>query len=261
LSPLKLPPPDETRLSRSPLEVVICQIRFEAHPEVSEGEFAREFHEALGGDQGRYPKIDTLEEQQVGVTIVPTAETPSLESSTKRGWRMTSADDSWVVTLSPDHVSLETSAYTTWAGDFEDRLNALVDVVAQQLKPTFVQRLGLRYVDRIKELELKSVQDWGSYIRPELLGVISHPELGEAVKAAQSLVVFELDGGAGCNLRHGPLPPDKERVDYLLDYDIFRQGGRAFDPDAIKKEAGEFNHWALQLFQASLEDALLDKLK
>jgi uncharacterized protein (TIGR04255 family) len=262
VTPLNLPEPDETRLANSPLELVVCQIRFENHPEVTDGEFATKFHAALGGQGGRYPKIDVAEEPVFGMTIGPTA-VPSMETSTQRGWRMTSADGNWIVTLRSDHVALETSAYTTWAGDFEDRLNEIIDVVGDQIRPAFIQRLGLRYIDRIKELGIDSAQGWKPYIRPEFLGAIAHPDLGDGVVGAQQLLVLKPyeDQEVVCILRHGSLPPEDGRVDYLLDFDIFRQEGRPFDAAQLKAEAQSFNKLALQLFQVIVEDALMEKLR
>ncbi len=67
----------------------------------------------------------------------------------------------------PDHVSLETTSYTTWGDDFQPRLTALIEATATCVEPAIEQRLGLRYVDRIRELELTSIGAWRDYIAPE----------------------------------------------------------------------------------------------
>jgi len=258
---LSLPEPDTSRLPRSPLELVVCQIRFENRLVVSESATAIAFHEALGGPEGQYPEVEEATSASGNVVIGPGGPTVS-ETAKLSGWRFRSGDGEWVVTLMPDHVALETTAYGTWADDFEPRLGAVISAAAEHVKPAFEQRIGLRYIDRITELELKNLTDWEEYIRPELLGAICHPDLGPAIRAAQQHLVVEIEEEVRANLRHGAVDdPEAETVDYLLDYDLYRQGGRRFDAEEVKATVAQFNTYALQLFHASITDKLLDYLR
>jgi uncharacterized protein (TIGR04255 family) len=257
---LDLPEPDTTRLARSPLELVVCQIRHERRLVVGEGTTALAVHEALGGANGSYPSLDEVAGAEVNVVMG--LGTPNIRETKTSGWRFASADGAWVITLMPDSFSLETSAYTTWADDFAPRLGALIDAVAAHVRPTFEQRIGLRYVDRIDELGLTELEAWRPYLRPELLGLVLHPQLGPGVRNYQQQLLLELADGVTAGLRHGPVvEPGRETVDYQLDYDIFRQGGRPFDAAATKAAAAQFNIYALQLFQASVSDELLEELR
>ncbi len=258
---LSLPEPDTTRLPRSPLELVVCQIRFENRFVVSESATALAFHEALGGREGQYPDVEEASTASGNVVIGPGGPTVS-ETAKLSGWRFRAGDGAWVVTLMPDHVALETTAYGTWADAFEPRVGEVISAVAELVEPAFEQRIGLRYIDRITGLELKNLTEWKEYIRPELLGAICHPELGPSIRAAQQQLVIEIDDDVRANLRHGAVDdPEADTVDYLLDYDIYRQGGRRFDADGIKTSVGQFNAYALQLFHASITDKLLDYLR
>jgi uncharacterized protein (TIGR04255 family) len=244
------------------LELVVCQVRHERRLVVGEGSTALAIHEALGGASGPYPSIDEVSSAELNVVMGVGAGTPNVRESKTSGWRLTSADGAWVITLLPDNFSLETSAYTTWADDFAPRLDALIGAVADHVQPTFEQRIGLRYVDRINELGLTDLAAWEPYLRPELLGLALHPQLGPGVRTYQQQVVVELGDGVTAGLRHGPVvEAGRDHVDYQLDYDIFRQGGRPFAADAIMDAAARFNIYALQLFQASISDALLEELR
>jgi len=187
---------------------------------------------------------------------------PSIRETRTSGWRFASADGCWVITLLPDNFSLETTAYTTWAEDFAPRLHALIDAVAVHVQPTIEQRLGLRYVDRIKELGLTELKAWEPYLHPHLLGLVLHPQLGPGIRNYQHQLTVELADGVLVGLRHGPVEdPEKGTVDYQLDFDVFRQGGKAFDAETIKSTADQFSVDALQLFQATVSDQLLDRLR
>lgn len=238
----------------------MCQIRHERRLVVGEGTTALAVHEALGGASGSYPSLDEVAGAEVNVVMG--VGTPNIRETKTSGWRFASADGAWIITLMPDNFSLETSAYTTWADDFAPRLGALIDAVAAHVQPTFEQRIGLRYVDRIDQLRLTELEAWRPYLRPELLGLVLHPQLGPGVRNYQQQLLIELADGATAGLRHGPVvEPGQKTVDYQLDYDIFRQGGRPFDAAATKAAAAQFNIYALQLFQASVSDELLEALR
>jgi uncharacterized protein (TIGR04255 family) len=259
---LDLPDPDRSRLARSPLELVVCQVRHERRLVVGEGATALAVHEALGGAAGPYPSIDEVSGAELNVVMGVGVGAPNVRETKTSGWRLASADGAWVITLMPDNFSLETSSYATWADDFAPRLDALVEAVSEHIEPTFEQRIGLRYVDRITELGLTELAAWEPYLRPELLGLVLHPQLGPGVRTYQQQVVIELAAGVMAGLRHGPvIEPGRDVVDYQLDYDIFRQGGRPFDVGAVKDAAAQFNIYALQLFQATISDALLEELR
>lgn len=258
---LSLPEPDTSRLSRSPLELVVCQVRHERKLVVAEGQTALAVHEMLGGASGRYPNLDEITGAELNLVVGP-GTVPNVSETKSSGWRFASADGTWVVTLMPDHFALETTAYTSWAKDFQPRLAEVAEAVAQHVAPTFERRIGLRYIDRITELGLKSVGAWEPYLSRELLGMALHPEIGPGVRQSQQHLLIEIDDGVVAGLRHGPVvEPGKEDVDYQLDFDISRQGSRPFDANVIKSVADEFNIFALQLFQASVTDDLLEALR
>jgi uncharacterized protein (TIGR04255 family) len=256
----KLPDPDRSRLARSPLELVVCQVRHERRLLIGEGQVAMAMYEALGGSDGQYPALDEVTGSEMNVVIGQGTQ-PSVSETKTSGWRFAAVDGTWVVTVMADHFSLETTAYTTWDEDFAPRLEALVEVVTEHLKPAVEHRIGLRYIDRITELALPDLASWRPYLRAEVLGLVAHPELGDLVRAGQQHLVLELGEGVRAGLQHGPVPNPSGAVDYQLDYDLFRQGGRPFATDQIKTTVANLNTFALQLFQASVTDELLEKLK
>lgn len=258
---MNLPDPDRTRLSSSPLELVVCQVRHERRLAVGEGATAMAVYDALGGAEGRYPNLDEVTGAEFNVVMGVGAVSPNVSENKTSGWRFATEDGTWAVTLMPDHFALETTAYTTWDDDFAPRLSDLIDAVAEHLNPTFERRIGLRYIDRITELELPDVASWREYLRPEVVGLIAHPDLGDLVRAAQQQLVIEIGNSVFAGLRHGPVNAPEGIVDYQLDYDVFRQGGRPFDPDTLKATISEFNTYALQLFHATVTEQLLEALR
>jgi uncharacterized protein (TIGR04255 family) len=258
---LDLPEPDTSVLTNAPLEYVVCQVRFDLNPAVSGGQFAATFQEALGGLAGPYPLVrDAVGTSQITMTISPTG--PTTESKAVTGWQFASADGLWSVQLLPESVALETTGYTDWS-DFHGRMEAVLEAVRAVVNPAFEQRVGLRFVDRIHGLGVTTAFDWQPHMSDHLLGAVLHPGIGPAVLAAHQQLVIDIDDGASCTLRHGPLPgrDDRDGLDYLLDFDLHRDGGRPFDAPAIVAALDQFNRRALQLFQACVDPTLLDTFR
>lgn len=259
--PLGLPAPDETQLPRSPLVLVVCQIRFEDMPAVSDARLVLKMQEALGGRAGEYPKVEKNVSQVVNVPVIEghvQAAVPQQQS----GWRLSSTVGEKTIYLMPDSTSLETTAYSGWE-DFRSMLTRLVDAVCEYIDPALEQRLGLRYVNRITEPEVSHPREWRNYITPELLGPILHKRLGPAIKASQQQLDFDVSGEMQCSMRHGFFS-DMARSGapaYLLDFDVYRQGAHAFDRTNILETAEQFHRLVLQLFQQSITPRMHELLR
>lgn len=250
---LELPAPDTRRLERSPLELVVCQIRHERNAAVADAKRAFSVRDGLGD---RYPS----DEEATGLALNITGGPAGVATSTdqQQGWNFKSADGSWTVVLMPDFFALETRAYTDW-DDFSARLDELVRQVEEVLKPDVERRVGLRFIDRITDPKVTSPTGWRGWINEALLGPILHGAFGHSIKSIQQVV--QLDGGDDMEvlLRHGCLiegPPSDQAWNYLLDHDCSRSRGRTFSSESIKETAERLHALALSVFQASITPEL-----
>lgn len=257
--PLDAPEPDTAHLERSPLELVICQIRHEPKPAVADTSFAMGLHEALGGSSGRYPRVSLANSAELNVAMTPAG--PQINERQNSGHEIASADQLWGVTFLPDHFALQTTAYETWA-DFRERLGDVVRVAAERLSPALMRRIGLRYVDRIKELSLDSVDAWKPYLAPSVLGLAADPRFEGTVVGAQAQYRLDLGDGIFANFTAQPVVGlDDGTVPFQLDYDVYVDEGRAFDVDGILEIAETLHTRARQLFALTITDDLLEHLK
>lgn len=255
--PLDLPEPDSSLLPGSPLDLVVCQVRFENKPENSTPQVGLAIHQALGGGSALYPRLDQLRGQAVNFELGAQGRASVTQNESESGWRYQSADGLWIVGLMPDHLSLECKEYAGWE-DFGQRLRDLIDVCAEHLAPEIEQRIGLRYVDRITEVDARMPRDWAEYLQEPILGFAAHEVLGDHLASARQQMVFDLGDTYGCVLTHGFLPREDGRLDYLLDYDVFREGGRPFDVDAVRETLEVLHSDASKLFHASISPALYE---
>jgi uncharacterized protein (TIGR04255 family) len=255
---LQLPEPSTEKLERSPLELVVCQVRHERNLAVADAKRALEVHGGLGG---KYPVLE--EAAGIALNIMGGPAGVSTASDQQRGWNFRSADGAWTVVLMPEFFALETRAYSDWM-DFSARLEELVRLVQGTLEPSLEQRLGLRFIDRIKDPVISSPAEWEGWIDERLLGPVLHGAFGPAIKAVQQ--VLQLDGGEDMEvlLRHGCVlegAPEAPVWQYLLDHDCSRSGGRAFSPEDIHEGVEGLHTLALSVFQAAVTQKLFTHLQ
>jgi uncharacterized protein (TIGR04255 family) len=251
-----LPEPDAALLPQSPLELVVCQIRFEPRSEVSNPRVALAFHAALGGAQGDYPRMDPVSGQAVNIEV-GTGGPAVTQNAVLPGWRFQSPDGGWIVSLMSDHMALESRrSYPGW-DEFSTRLDQLIEALVEELEPAVEQRTGLRYIDQITEVHATSPHEWTRYLAPEILGLAAHEVLGQNVVTARQQLLLDLGDSHGCLLNHGFVPDEAtRRLGYTLDFDVFRDGAKAFDAAAVRDTLSVLHSDARKLFRASITDEL-----
>jgi uncharacterized protein (TIGR04255 family) len=249
--PLDPPEPRQIRFECSPLALVVCQLRFEHLGSPSE-EALRTLKQSLSD----YPVVQPV--QNVQIQVGP----PGAQTSTDRGWRFSSLDEAWNVSVLPDSAALETTAYVDWE-DFAARLERVIDVVREALEPRVEVRLGLRYVNEIRMPKLDSPAKWTDYLRPELVALTASELFAPAAFNAQQAIQASVDGDAVLNFRHGfPGTRDgalSEPV-YLLDFDCYREGQRTLDVGEVMDLTARFNNILTSLFQWCISEKLWEEL-
>jgi uncharacterized protein (TIGR04255 family) len=248
-NPLTGPPPREVPLPAAPLVRVIAQVRFPMVFSVEKMDFVAPFQEAI---RAEYP-IVRQEPALIGVGVQGQA---AVRAGTI--WRFHDRDGAWRVTLAPDFLALECSAYTS-RRDFFDRFQRLILPLAEHVRPGLIDRLGVRYINRITGPALDQVD---SLIHPSVLGALQS-EVGAKARLGVSQYLFDLEEEGGqMHSRWGLLPenmtldPDAlETVaepSWVLDVDAFIQGQRDFSPakesasaTALAERCYAFFRWAV----------------
>ena len=161
--PLTGPPPADVPLSNAPLVRVIAQVRFPLVASVEKRDFIAPFQEAI---RSEYPVLRP--EQSRSVVL---GQQGVMDARATTVWRFHDASSAWRVTLAPDFLALETGRYTS-RDDFLDRLKRVLDALVAHVNPKVIDRLGVRYIDRVAGDNLK---DLPQLVRPEVCGVLSTP--------------------------------------------------------------------------------------
>lgn len=254
-TPLTGPPPAEVPLTEAPLVRVIAQVRFPLLASIEKRDFIAPFQEAI---RGEYPVLRP--EQSRSVVL---GQQSVIDARTSNVWRFHDTSSEWRVTLTPEFLALETIRYTS-RDDFLDRLRRVLEALVVHVNPKVIDRLGLRYIDRVTGGNLN---DLANLVRPEVCGVLSTP-LASFARHSISEAVFELPENAGHVMTRWGLVPPRGTVDpaaidpigeasWLLDVDAFKAETRELNVESTLLKARELSERIYSVFRWAVTDEFL----
>jgi len=252
--PFTDPPPAEVALANAPLVRVIAQLRFPLVASIEQREFIAPFQEAI---RATYPILRQEQTQQLlfGANIAPSVR------STNTAWRFNSEDGHWRVSLTSDFLALETTKYAS-RNDFLKRLEMVVTALAAQIDPKLIDRLGVRYIDRISGDALAEI---GKLVRPEVRGLIGGPA-SASVSHSITETIFTKDDVQAL-VRWGQLPPHvtvdpaaiepSELPSWILDLDMFSSKPMPFSVEGVIADARRYMERLYTFFRWAVTDDFL----
>jgi uncharacterized protein (TIGR04255 family) len=249
-----LPPADRTLLVRPPLELAVAEVRFAADQVDLSAEAGLVFHRRLLEAGVPFARMEPVQQNQITLNVqAGVAAAPQVQTEA-RGWQFHSSDGKTQATLLPGAVVFQTSTYRRWSHTMRPALEALYGLTKELLRPTLVQRIGLRYIDRFVDTRASSPSAWQGRITDTFLGPAVHPVLHDLVMGAQQQVELRLGVAQGARIRQGPFVDQAAEgsVSYLLDIDVYDAEPSVFDVDAVVVRAEVLNRSAASLFQTVL---------
>ncbi|NGM23547.1 TIGR04255 family protein [Roseomonas stagni] len=253
--PFAGPAPAEVQLTTAPLALAIAQVRFPPILALDKAEAVADFQEAIRAD---YPDLRKEEVHELAVTP------GGMQVSKAIVWKFTDGGDGWHVALTTSFVALETRAYSS-RSDFLTRFDKVVRAAAATFKPTYADRLGLRYVNRLSNGALGRL---GALVRPEVVGAAVATPFAERIRLNMTETQLDLDAGVGqMLLRHGLLPPQAtydpaalpptETPSWVLDIDTYRAERADFNGDGLARAAWNLADNAYRMFRWIVRDEFL----
>lgn len=250
VDPFSGAPVQEVPLAKAPLERVIAQVRYPLVLAVERSESIAPFQAEIGE---RYPLLDEEHHHLLK---------PQQEGTTQVLWRFANSEGTWRVSLSRAFLALETTAYTSRA-EFVSRFREVVAALGKHIAPTRVERLGVRYIDRIRGA---NIGDLTRLVRDEMRGIASTTIAGRCVHSITESV-FELEGSR-LLARWGLLPPNAvldpgmepvgERT-WVLDLDMASAVPLPFDVEATTERVRSFAAQIYQFFRWAVTDDFLEQ--
>jgi uncharacterized protein (TIGR04255 family) len=258
---MKLPKYEWVQFKKSPLRLVIGQIRFTIMPLFEQRSFMASFREAI---RSMYPRVSR--EPTVSYQLSPGGISAS---SGETIWRFSSRDHLWSVVLGEAAITLETRSYLSMR-DFLDRFRQILEAATQTLEVTDRLRLGLRYINEIRYPGAENLSAWRSLLNPEFAGFDVAGLLDGNVDHTLQEVRIQRSNGI-LAIRHGflkgstvaPIPqefPVSERF-YLVDVDYYDTAEYDLDIPATISQMQEYNDVMSRFFRWTLSEKLYNYLE
>lgn len=209
--PIIIPESKHETFDRNSINSVICQIRFQPIFRIA-AETPVDFQEKIRKD---YPKVKREEGVHVevqGKDIKPT--------NTGFTWRFLSEDENWQVTLDSAFIAFETKNYKNF-NEFKKKFKRVFEAYNKVYYPSSPERIGLRYVNFIRPIQLQDFSDWANWVKPELLGFITDNNYVKEPIINDFKELRTVQEPGFITLRHGLVKDDGNAFFYLLDTDRF----------------------------------------
>src|SRR5689334_3381857 len=113
---LNLPQPDHTPLDQPSLPLVVAQARLSSPTQEISQEVVSDFQARLRERGLDLPRVASIATSDIVVGVVGPA--APMTPVTTKGFQLTTEDGSWLVTLTPDSVAVETPAFRSFAEQF-----------------------------------------------------------------------------------------------------------------------------------------------
>lgn len=245
------------RLERTHLEAAVAEVRFLATLSELPEQHAVSIWKGLG--QATFPVFEKHVQNIVNLTVTPQGASQSTEA--QHGWMLANADRSAWITLLPSTVVVQTNSYARYSTSLGDPLRRVLSLFTQTTGASVVQRLGLRFINKLADPRATSPQFWRDHIRQDFAGPLAG-SLGDYVANQHQQVQLQLDPTAAARIQSGVFlePAAPQRYSFLVDLDVFREHSFSFDGDHCANLVRQLNRTALALFAHVLSDDYLADL-
>jgi uncharacterized protein (TIGR04255 family) len=134
----------------------------------------------------------------------------------------------------------------------------------EHIGPKIVDRLGLRYIDRVIE---QDVDDLTKLVIPEVIGVLATPMAAQAQQALSESLFVVPETKAQLRSRWGRVPPnatvDPAAIEpvgnssWILDLDMFSANPEPYNTEELVAEARTYAERIYTLFRWAVTDEFL----
>ena len=248
-------------LERTHVEAAVAEVRFVSDQGELPESIATEIWKALGTEN--FPIFEPANQVMVTLTITP--EGPQQSQHAQQGWLLATSDRATAVTLLPATVIVQTRNYARYSRSLAEPLAKVLDLFTAATGVALVQRLGLRYINRLAEDDADTPAFWRDHIREPFAGPLNG-DVADLVAGVHQQVQLKLADTAGARIQCGVFEAsqvghvESANYNYLVDLDVFREQATPYDATMTANMVRQLNRTALALFATVLSDQYLAKL-
>ena len=242
----------EIKLKKSPLDEVICQVKFSPILSIAK-ELPTDFQGII---RDRFPGFDIqqgviFQFPSTGATDKPIVDT------TPKIYNFLTVDKKSTVALTTDFFALTTKSYSHWKLFVKD-LDLVGHAVNENYHPAQVTRIGLRFINKFtrRNTGSKNLQEILRLFRKELTCLIQTDAWQEPNEFLSQIILN--DDQAKLALRAG-YGKDQEEPFFVLDFDYFEEGQLKIEN--LIQIVEKYHTRIYDAFRWCLNDESLDKFE
>lgn len=202
----------------SPLNEVICQVRYPTILKIDQGPPA-DFQELI---RAKFPLYEVQSVAPNGPPLPPEI-VALLGVSAQQQHMFRSENRRRYINLTNSAISIVSSEYTRWEG-FADEIKMALEALSAIYKPSFYQRIGLRYQNLVNpEKSGFGAGNWAAMLNKDIATELHHENFapGRVVEAHRVIRILGPDGD-GILLQHGiGNLQDVQTDSYIIDIDCY----------------------------------------
>lgn len=224
---------DSFQLNNEALALVLCQLRWPSLANLQNDSQLEALLPALNDRMVSDGYLVYSKTKNINYTVTPEGITPS-EDGTIHQW--STADGKWHISLSIQFLSLFSTQYSNYQ-ELDSRLRAVVGIIDEIMKVPVVNRVGVRYVNRLTLPQ--DIARLASMIKPEVLGygALELPYLQSSMNQASYQIdtdVLQVRSGLlGPNQSPDPSIEPVAGESWVLDIDASRITSQIMNIDSI----------------------------
>ena len=252
-----LPSSNRQVLGETHIEAAVAEVRFVAdRTELPESE-AIQVWRALGPED--YPVFEKSALNSWNLTVTPDGAGGT--SARQDGWVVASASRDLTVTLLPSMVIVQNSNYERFSTGLAEPLRRALEPFVAATGAQVINRIGLRYINRLAATEATTPGYWAEQVRPEFAGPM-HGELASLVQGIHQQLQLRLDQTAGARIQSGVFREAgiDEKYSFLVDLDVYREQAIPFDAELCANLTRQLNRTAFALFSQVLSPDFIEGL-
>lgn len=266
-SPFDDAPLDEIALANAPLEMVVAQLRYGQLAALTGDDGQARAERVASRLQGMFPFFKREPGFQLVVQVAAGKQEIEKQPTSAQTWRLLSADRAIQLSFGPTFISLGTRDYPGRTA-FCSLLQEVLGHIAEVFQPPMIDRVGLRYINRVTVPEVLS--DLGRFVHSEVLGTagVSLPP-GVAIAHSLAETLFVNDS-QGLKATWGKIPaggqidpnmPPSSQESWLLDLDAFTRAPAPYDAVKITGQTRNLADLAYRCFRWAVRQEFLDRFQ
>jgi uncharacterized protein (TIGR04255 family) len=247
---LEFPNKPEIRLRKSPLDEVICQVKFPPILKITK-ETPVELQEAI---RDRFPDLQVeqgflIQFPKVGSSEKPLVETPP------RVHRFIRPDNQSHATLGHDFFSLSTKAYQHW-DEFTADFQLLETAVRNIYHLPYATRIGLRFINRfsLNNTGSNSIKEVLDLFRSEFTCLFQTKCWQQPEEMISQIIIADGQAKLAIRSKYGS---ENQIPFFIMDFDYFQEGRLALEN--LIETLTHFHDRIYQAFRWSIFDESLER--